>query len=175
MRAVETPYPGMTRPAHLQACIATYLGSQQPKGSNMTKRLLVALAAATLGAGLVQGPLATAGAAQPAPTCSGEPATIFFPSAKGSATAVEGTNRDDVIVTGRGQDFVEGKRGRDVICTRGGNDTIRGGRADDQMRGGPGTDRLVGRAGLDRANGGKGDQDVCAAEAKRRCESKFGG
>lgn len=141
----------------------------------MAKRLLVGLAAATLGTALIQAPLATAGATPVAPTCSGQPATIFFPSVEGSATAVEGTSGDDVIVTGRGSDTVEGGGGRDAICTRGGNDTIRGGTADDQMRGGPGADRLSGRKGLDRANGGKGAKDVCAAEAKRRCEATFGG
>ena len=135
----------------------------------MAMRLLVALAGATLGTALIQAPFATAEAA-PTPTCSGEVATIFIPSAKGSASAVEGTSGDDVIVTGAGADAVEGKGGRDLICTRGGADTVRAGRGDDQMRGGPGADRLAGRKGLDRANGGKGERDVCSAEGTRACE-----
>ncbi len=124
------------------------------KGTDMTTRLLAALAATTLGAALVQAPLATAGAA-PLPTCSGEVATIFFPSTSNSATAVEGTSGDDVIVTGRGSDHVDGRGGRDVICTRGGVDVIRGGKGDDLMRGGRAADQVAGGRGLDRANGGR--------------------
>ncbi len=138
------------------------------------KRGVVGLATATLGMALLQAPLANAASGAPTPTCSGEVATIFLPSTKQSATAVEGTNGDDVIVTGRGQDRVDGNGGRDVICTRGGADIIHGGRGDDQMRGGAGADRLSGRRGLDRANGGKGSNDVCAAERERRCEANFG-
>lgn len=135
--------------------------------------MLVALAAATLGTALVQGPLANAGVRQ-TPTCQGEPATLFFPSAPGSTTSVAGSSGDDVIVTGSGQDRVEGNGGRDVICTRGGPDTIRGGRGDDRVRGGRGADRLFGNRGLDRVNGGKGTQDVCAAEREKACEANFG-
>ncbi len=138
----------------------------------MTKRLMVALAAVTLGSALVQAPLTTAAAA-PVPLCSGEPATIFMPTTPGGATTVSGTDGDDVIVTGPGADRVLGRGGRDIICTRGGNDVIRGGGGDDQLRGGPGADRVAGRKGLDRADGGKGNQDVCAAEQERRCEANF--
>lgn len=138
----------------------------------MTKRLLVAMAATALGTVLVQAPLETAGAA-PIPLCFGEPATIFAPGTKDTATVVTGTSRDDVIVTGPGQDRVEGRGGDDLICTRGGRDTILGERGDDRMRGGPGFDRLAGLRGLDRADGGKGDSDICAAERETRCEADF--
>lgn len=140
----------------------------------MTTRLLAALGAAALGVGLLQAPLTTAGAAAPSPTCFGEPATIFIPTTENSASAIQGTNRDDVIVTGRGADSVQGFGGRDLICTRGGLDTIRGGRGDDKLRGGASEDVLRGRKGLDRANGGAGDTDVCGAERKKRCEASFG-
>ncbi len=138
----------------------------------MTKRLMVALAAATLGTALVQAPLTTAAAA-PVPLCFGEPATIFIPTTERSATSVAGTSGDDVIVTGEGADTVEGRGGRDLICTRGGTDVIRGGDGDDRMRGGSGVDSLRGRRGLDRADGGSGDKDICAAERKTRCEANF--
>ncbi len=134
--------------------------------------MLVALAAATLGTALVQGPIANAGPVTP--TCQGEVATIFVPGTQDTATAVEGTDRDDVIVTGDGPDSVDGNGGSDLICTRGGPDTIRGGRGDDRVNGGLGADRLFGNLGLDRADGGKGTQDVCAAERERACEANFG-
>ena len=136
----------------------------------MTKRLLLALTALALG--MLQAPLAAA-PAPPRPLCFGEPATIFLPGTESSATSVEGTDGDDVIVTGAGQDAVDGGRGDDLICTRGGRDTIRGGRGFDRMRGGPGTDTLRGQRGLDSANGGRGDNDACAAERRHRCETRL--
>jgi Ca2+-binding RTX toxin-like protein len=138
-----------------------------------TPRVLSVSAAAVLGMALTQAPLGNAGAA-PTPTCRGEVATIFVPGTANSATAVNGTSGDDVIVTGKGDDRVEGKGGRDIICTRAGNDIIRGGPGDDRMGGGPGVDRLSGKRGLDRANGGTGTKDRCAAEQERRCEGNFG-
>ena len=126
------------------------------------------------GTALVQSPTVSAGATAPTPTCQGEPATLFFPSVPGSATAVQGTDDDDVIVTGRGQDSVNGGAGRDLICTRGGKDSVRGGRGDDRVRGGPRDDRLFGNKGLDRAFGGRGADDVCAAEREKRCEANVG-
>lgn len=104
----------------------------------MRKKVLIALAAATLGTALVQGPLANAVPLQQRPTCQGEPATIFFPGTGSTSTAVSGSSGDDVIVTGNGPDSVDGNGGRDIICTRGGPDTIRGGRGDDRVRGGRG-------------------------------------
>ena len=138
----------------------------------MRKRMLVALTAATLGMALVQGPIANA---EPEiPTCQGEVATIFIPTTRDTVTAVEGTDADDVIVTGDGPDSVDGNGGSDLICTRGGPDSIRGGSGDDRVNGGEGADRLRGNLGLDRANGGGGTQDVCAAERERACEANFG-
>ena len=142
----------------------------------MTKRLVLALTAATLGTALTQAPSLSAGAAPaPGPLCRGEVATIFVPGTPGTATSVEGTNGDDVIVTGKGEDSVDARGGRDIVCTRAGADTVNGGPGDDKMGGGPGMDRLWGRRGLDRANGGTGNEDQCAAEREKRCEGNSGG
>lgn len=135
----------------------------------MNKPLPFILAAVALLTVVVQGPLPTAEAAQ-RPLCFGEPATIFVPGTESSASTVQGTDGDDVIVTGPGDDRVRGLRGRDLICTRGGRDVIRGGRGDDAMRGGAGADRVAGRHGLDRANGGRGANDACGAEREHACE-----
>lgn len=136
--------------------------------------VLTALAAVVLGTALTQAPWANAGTAAPTPTCRGEVATIFIPGTAGSSTADNGTSGDDVIVTGKGDDRVEGKGGRDIICTRASTDIILGGPGDDRMGGGPDADKLSGKRGLDRANGGTGTHDVCAAEQERRCEANFG-
>ncbi len=123
------------------------------KGTDMTTRLLAALAATTLGAALVQRH------SQPREPHPCQPAPVRWrrssSSTSNSATAVEGTSGDDVIVTGRGSDHVDGRGGRDVICTRGGVDVIRGGKGDDLMRGGRAADQVAGGRGLDRANGGR--------------------
>lgn len=140
----------------------------------MKTRLLVPLAAVALGTALTQAPAANAGSSQPAPTCQGVPATLFLPTTENSATSFQGTSGDDVIVTGDGAEFVDGRGGRDLICTRGGPDTIRGGPGDDRVLGGRGADELSGNNGLDRASGGTGTKDVCAAERERRCEANFG-
>ena len=142
----------------------------------MRKRLVLALSVAALGTAFTQAPSVSAEAAPaPGPRCRGEVATIFVPGTPGTATSVEGTNGDDVIVTGKGQESSYAKGGRDIICTRAGAEIINGGPGDDRMGGGPGADRLSGRRGLDRANGGTGKDDVCAAEREKRCEANFGG
>lgn len=105
----------------------------------------------------------------PRPTCDGKPATLVFPSTESSASSIEGTERDDVIVTGPGTERIRGLGGNDVICSRGGNDTLLGGRGDDKLIGGRGRDKLDGRRGLDRAVGGLG-RDRCSAERERSCE-----
>ncbi len=103
------------------------------------------------------------------PTCDGRPATLVFPSTESSASSIEGTDRDDVIVTGPGTEVIRGLRGNDIICSRGGTDSIFGGKGDDKLIGGRGRDELAGRNGLDRALGGRG-RDRCSAERERSCE-----
>lgn len=136
------------------------------------KRMLVAalLAVSATAATLpVGGAFAGSRAAAPEATCDGKPATIVFPTVRDQASSIDGTNRDDVIVTGAGTEHVRGLGGDDTICTRGGNDTIIGGRGDDEMFGGRGRDKLYGRRGLDRASAGN-NRDTCIAERERSCE-----
>ncbi len=130
------------------------------------KRTLIVVASLT--ALSLGGPAQGFSAPTPA-TCDGKPATLVFPTTESSASSIEGTHRDDVIVTGPGTEEIRGLGGNDTICSRGGNDTIFGGRGDDKLIGGRGRDELRGRRGLDRALGGRG-LDRCSAERERSCE-----
>jgi Ca2+-binding RTX toxin-like protein len=136
----------------------------------MKRILLASLLVAALSAAAVPATGAFAGSsAEAQATCGGKPATIVFVTVENQATSIDGTHRDDVIVTGAGTEHVRGLGGDDTICTGGENDTIVGGRGDDEMFGQRGRDKLFGRRGLDRALGGAG-RDTCGAERERSCE-----
>jgi len=72
-------------------------------------------------------------AAAPSATCHGVTATIVGTDQR---DRIIGTNRRDVIVTGKGLDRVNGRDGNDLVCA---------GRGPDYLRGGPGNDRLYGQ------------------------------
>ena len=133
------------------------------------KRIVVLTALLGLTLGVASVAPAQGLAAPTSATCDGKPATLVFPSTANSASSIEGTERDDVIVTGPGSESIRGLRGNDVICSRGGNDSIFGGNGDDKLIGGRGSDQIAGRNGLDRALGGRG-RDRCFAERMRSCE-----
>lgn len=78
----------------------------------------------------------------------------------------QGTERDDSIVGGTGNDHFEGKSGNDTLFGGYGNDTLDGGEGDDSLRGfdgddlllgGNGNDTLVGDNGNDTLEGGAGN------------------
>jgi Ca2+-binding RTX toxin-like protein len=114
----------------------------------------------------------TAGAGSPALAAT-ERCFGAIPTIRGTdeGDRLEGTDGPDVIVTGRGNDYVRGLGGNDRICTGIGNDSIAGGGGNDRLstsrgrtaparniaQGGTGDDILLGGASNDQLNGGRGD------------------
>ena len=97
------------------------------------------------------------GAGPPPPSgdlCFGQPATIT------GNGVVNGTEGDDVIITGNGNDIVDGKGGNDRICTRGGDDHARGGAGNDRLNSGNGNDNTGGQSGNDIVQSTGGNDDV---------------
>ena len=91
------------------------------------------------------------------PTCHGKKATCV-----GTAEhdLILGSDQDDVIVAGPGNDAVHGDAGNDIICGGPGNDSLFGARGADIIYGGPGDDWLFGAPDPDELYGGPGDFDV---------------
>jgi Ca2+-binding RTX toxin-like protein len=115
-----------------------------------------------------------------AETCRGKRATIVdFANSE-----IIGTDGNDVIATGDGEDVVVGRGGADIICPGPQADDVRGGagpdvgtgqKGNDLVRGGPGDDRLIGGRSGDsdqlRGNGGNEDRcDVTDGDAVAGCE-----
>jgi Ca2+-binding RTX toxin-like protein len=100
--------------------------------------------------------------------CFGEPATIT-----GNGT-VNGTNGDDVIITGNGADTVDGKGGNDRICSRGGDDHVRGGAGNDRINSGNGNDDTGGQAGEDLIQSTGGNDDVQGGDGMDRVQGGEG-
>lgn len=130
-----------------------------------------------------------------APRCDGKSVTCLGTN---EHDLILGSEDDDVIAAGPGNDAVHGDAGSDVICGGPGNDALFGARGDDIIHGGPGDDWLFGAPGADRlhggpghfdflfegpgygyVNGGPGDFDVCllqremAEVSKKGCETIF--
>jgi Ca2+-binding RTX toxin-like protein len=63
---------------------------------------------------------------------------------------------DDIINGGAGNDLLSGNAGNDVINGEDGDDLLAGGAGDDQLTGGEGADTLLAGAGNDRLDGGAG-------------------
>ena len=70
---------------------------------------------------------------------------------------VEGTDEDDTLTGGAGQDFLIGKAGDDTLYGGAGDDLLDGDSGDDTLYGGEGEDRLIGGDGDDTLDGGAGD------------------
>jgi Ca2+-binding RTX toxin-like protein len=73
---------------------------------------------------------------------------------------VDGTDGNDVIYGGLGNDDLRGWDGDDVIHAGGGNDFVWGGRGDDVIYGGDGDDELWGGPGNDVVHGGDGNDFI---------------
>ena len=67
---------------------------------------------------------------------------------------------NDTVLTGAGDDFVNGAMGSDKVWGGAGDDWIRTGDAGDTIWGEEGDDRLVGVDGADEIHGGSGDDSV---------------
>ncbi|MDX9873240.1 MAG: tandem-95 repeat protein, partial [Clostridia bacterium] len=68
-----------------------------------------------------------------------------------------GTNQDDVLTGGAGDDVLEGLNGDDVLDGGAGDDSLYGGNGDDVLLGGLGNDVLHGENGDDILDGGSGN------------------
>jgi len=85
---------------------------------------------------------------------------------EGEGQTLVGTDGNDVLVTGGGEDTLIGGEGDDVLVAGGGPDTLDGGPGNDQlyglggpdhMTGGEGNDAMAGFGGRDYMDGGAGD------------------
>ncbi|MFO7028611.1 calcium-binding protein [Limnospira fusiformis CCALA 023] len=70
---------------------------------------------------------------------------------------VEGSERNDLLVTGSGNDLLLGGNGDDTLLGGAGNDFLFGGSGNDLLDGGPGDDTLEGGFGVNTLVGGEGD------------------
>ncbi|MDJ0571132.1 MAG: choice-of-anchor Q domain-containing protein [Pleurocapsa sp. MO_192.B19] len=84
---------------------------------------------------------------------------------------IRGTNADDILTGGQGNDTIKGRNGDDSISGGSGNDLLNGGRGDDTIdagsgddtvSGGGGDDSLAGEEGNDLLNGGRGNDTIDA-------------
>ena len=81
-----------------------------------------------------------------------------------------GSDLDDLIKPGWGNDRVCGGDGDDRLQGGWGDDRLFGEAGDDLLKGGWGTDWLIGGDDTDEAQGGKGNFDTCVAEVESSCE-----
>ena len=78
----------------------------------------------------------------------------------------EGTNYNDVLNGGLGNDSIYGHHGKDVISGNAGDDLIRGGHGRDIINGGSGDDDLDGGHGKDVISGNAGDDLIRGGHGK---------
>jgi Ca2+-binding RTX toxin-like protein len=115
---------------------------------------LLAVAAATVGAGTTEAPEVKE------PRCHGRVPTILGTD---GPDKLVGTPGRDVIWGGPGDDEILGSLGNDLLCGGAGSDLIHGGRGNDVIDGGAGdADRVIGDLGDDTVLGGSGNYDDVA-------------
>ena len=78
----------------------------------------------------------------------------------------EGSEGDDTLSGGAGNDVLRGNEGDDVISGGAGNDELIGGRGDDIVEGGDGDDFVGGAKGDDTLLGGAGDDELRGAQGE---------
>ncbi|HEX2529041.1 MAG TPA: calcium-binding protein [Geminicoccus sp.] len=71
-----------------------------------------------------------------------------------------GTDRDDVIKGGAGNDMIDGRDGNDDLDGEDGDDIVLGGKGNDLVKGGAGNDLVDGQDGDDIVDGGTGEDTV---------------
>ena len=105
------------------------------------------------------------------PACSGRPG-----GGGGSdrGERILGTEGDDVIRCGSGNDRVDGRGGDDVIFCGSGNDVVRGGSGNDRLYGESGDDALDGGSGNDLLSGGGGDDRLVGGPGRDSFEDGSG-
>jgi uncharacterized repeat protein (TIGR01451 family) len=142
--------------------------------SGASARTLFAVVAGIIG--LLAFASVPAGADDPGPDCASLVPTI---TGSNAAEWLVGTEGDDIIRAGAGDDTISSLGGNDVICAGPGNDTSRGGTGDDMIRSGRGNDSSSGEGGddsmrgqgdTDYADGGSG-VDECLFETHVQCEA----
>jgi Ca2+-binding RTX toxin-like protein len=90
-----------------------------------------------------------------APTCFGKRATIVGTNRDPfKSVELNGTRRNDVIISLAGSDVINGRGGDDLICGGGGDDYIKAGAGNDKVKGGALSDTIYGGAGRDQLWGG---------------------
>ncbi len=83
---------------------------------------------------------------------------------------IRGTNADDTLIGGAGNDTIESVNGDDFILASEGNDLLNGGRGDDTIRAGDGDDTIFGDRGEDLLFGEDGNDDILGNEGKDTIE-----
>ncbi len=82
------------------------------------------------------------------------------PDAADPGESINGTDEADLIVSGNGNDSINGLGGDDTILSNGGIDEIFGGLGNDSLEGGKGDDYVRGEEGDDAIYGFGGDDDM---------------
>ncbi len=86
-----------------------------------------------------------------------EPKTIFGTE---SADKIQGTSKNDLIITFNGNDVIDSGGGNDCIVTLDGNKTIDGGSGQDNIKSQNGNSKINGGSGNDTINFGTGNSTV---------------
>ncbi len=87
---------------------------------------------------------------------------------------VDGTSKEDVIMTGAGDDNIQSYAGNDFINSGPGNDTIRSGPDNDLVYAGSGDDYVLSGSGEDVVYAGSGDDYVSAGDGNDRVYGESG-
>jgi Ca2+-binding RTX toxin-like protein len=85
---------------------------------------------------------------------------ITIEEAGGGQVITYGTNKADLIITGKANDLIYALNGNDLVYSGGGNDTVYGGNGSDMIFGGSGNDKLYGDNGNDILNGDSGNDEL---------------
>lgn len=80
---------------------------------------------------------------------------------------IRGEPGDDIIRTGEGNDHLHAGYGDDIVYGEGGNDSLNGGHGDDRISAGDGDDNVFGFAGTDLVLGGAGDDTLSGLRFER--------
>lgn len=86
----------------------------------------------------------------------------------------EGTNADEVLTGGVGQDVVLARGGNDRVSTGEGDDTVKGGHGNDHLSAGSGNDSIVAGTGNDTVLAGAGDDLIVAGTGTKTIDGGAG-
>ncbi|WP_051305918.1 retention module-containing protein [Desulfogranum mediterraneum] len=94
----------------------------------------------------------------------GDHASTEFDVTFANGHHINGTDDDEVIAAGSGNDYIRAGGGEDVVDGGEGNDVIFGEEGDDTISGGDGHDTLVGGSGNDSLSGGEGNDTLVGGD-----------